>query len=248
MQKDPNKMAQLRAEFVEQIKAMKVPANLPTTIEDAAALHDYFMTKLGVYPSNSYILAAEADRKKIYRELYVPGSDIDPQRLYYEDEMNPFKRQKLSDESSNVPSHYLPGIKFQYNIFCSNYITQQHMQKLGQRVVPQEGLMPPSYESYKVVMAKFKEVAKANPDTNYLFIQAFATHGYNYGGTQACATPYFDAKNNELELIEVEKDIRAESGLNTFYWVLFVCCRELKKRPTGFTLPKCLGNATYQEE
>ena len=45
-------------------------------------------------------------------------------------------------------------------------------------------------------MEQFKKEVKENPDKNYLFIQAFATHGYTYGGMQACASPYYDAVNN----------------------------------------------------
>ena len=114
------------------------------------------------------------------------------------------------------------------------------MKKLKSRLVPGH-LLEPSYKNYRLVMDEFKKEAKANPDKNYLFIQAFATHGYNFGGTEACATPYYDAVNNMLELIDVEKDIRDCFMPNAFFWVLFVCCRELKVRQATFNLQKCLG-------
>lgn len=47
--------------------------------------------------------------------------------------------------------------------------------------------------------------------------------------------------NNQIELIEVENEIRGCFIPNAFYFVLFVCCRELKMRQTTYNLPKCFG-------
>ena len=58
------------------------------------------------------------------------------------------------------------------------------------------------------MLKKVYDEAKSHREKNYLVILFFASHGYNYGGMQAVATPNYDAWNDQLELIEVEKEIR----------------------------------------
>lgn len=64
----PDTSQKLRDELVEQIKApdFKMPRNLPEIIKDAYEFQKLLITKIGVLPENSVIMASKEDREKIY--------------------------------------------------------------------------------------------------------------------------------------------------------------------------------------
>lgn len=64
---------ELKQELTELIKAIKVPENLPSCVEDAFNMQNFFTAKLGVLPENQIVMATEEDVSSIIQEIYVEG-------------------------------------------------------------------------------------------------------------------------------------------------------------------------------
>lgn len=56
-----NMLREIKEEMTENIKALEMPENLPSSVSEAYAMQNLFITKLGVKPENSIVMANEED-------------------------------------------------------------------------------------------------------------------------------------------------------------------------------------------
>ena len=82
-------------------------------------------------------------------------------------------------------------IKFRYN-FCSYHVPNEVRKEYIDSFMPKR--VDPSLANYKNLIVNLKKEAKENPQKNFLSLQIFASHGYNFKGTQNVASNNFDFK------------------------------------------------------
>jgi len=240
---------ELKQELTELIKAIKVPENLPSCVEDAFNMQNFFTAKLGVLPENQIVMATEEDVSSIIQEIYVEGvSTPGDGARFFPDEMKDDQKYEYFKESDKVPTDYLSAIKFQYNVFGREFTDLQEEKFSSLRDIAKPGtVVEPSNDEFLRTVKRFEKEANDHPELNYLFAMSFSSQGYTYGGMQSVAAPFYDAEFNQVSLIEVEKIIRELNVPNAFFWVQFGCSREIKMQE-HFRIPACLSDGARQPQ
>ena len=62
------KRKELVNELVDRIQNLKVPKNLPATVEDAHAMQELFISRLGVFAKNSIVMASQEDQEMLLND------------------------------------------------------------------------------------------------------------------------------------------------------------------------------------